>query len=102
MEEKEGGITMASRRTHDVVATVGTYKDRSTGEEKKRYSNVGSAFTDDQGRITIKLDTVPCAPEWSGWLSLYPVKDEQRAPRQSSHASQRPARRDPEDDDIPF
>lgn len=94
---------MANRRTHDVVATVGTYK--SNGEEKKRYSTVGSAFTDDQGRISIKLDTVPVSPDWSGWLSLYPAKErdsQERPARQQS--TQR--RQDPppamEDDDIPF
>jgi len=96
---------MAAKRTHDVVATVGRYKDQS-GEEKKRYVNVGSAFTDEQGRISIKLETVPVTPDWSGWLSLYPVKDkEQRQERPSNRPPARPERpeaTEPEDDDIPF
>lgn len=64
---------MKARRTHDVVATVGEYSDRETGEKKKRFSTCGSAFSDDQGRISIKLDTIPVGPDWSGWLSLYPA-----------------------------
>lgn len=64
---------MRARRTHDVVATVGEYTDRETGEKKKRFATCGSAFSDDQGRISIKLDTIPVGPEWSGWLSLYPA-----------------------------
>lgn len=62
-----------TQRTHDVVATIGTYKDRD-GNEKKRYQNCGSVFTDDEGRQSIKLDAIPVSPDWSGWLSLYPVE----------------------------
>ena len=65
---------MASRKTHDAVATVGTYKDRN-GNEKKRYVNVGSVFTDDDGRQSLKLDSVPVGPEWSGWISFYEPKE---------------------------
>lgn len=65
---------MASKRTHDLVATVGEYK-AGNGAMKKRYVNVGSGFTDAEGRMSLKLETVPVGPDWSGWLSLYPVKD---------------------------
>lgn len=82
---------MASTRTHDVSATIGEYTN-GQGEKKKRYINVGSAFTDEQGRISIKMDAVPVSPEWSGWLSLYPVKerDGQQAPRQQTQQRQEP------------
>lgn len=100
-----------STYSHDVVATIGSYKDKQ-GNEKKNYVNIGKAFTNDQGQISIKLNTVPVGPEWSGWLSLYPVKErEQQAPRQSAPPVQRsmpPAPPLPsllgkdEDDDIPF
>lgn len=108
-------------RTHDVVATIGEYKNNQ-GEVKKRYTNVGSGFTDDQGRISLKLDTVPVSPEWSGWLSLYPIKDrdqqeqqrrqdpqrQQQRPAPSNHSvpSNRPNSAPADDygdeDDIPF
>lgn len=60
-------------KTHDLVATVGTYKDRD-GNEKKRFQNCGSVFEDRDGRRSYKLDVVPVGPGWSGWLSEYPVK----------------------------
>lgn len=73
---------MASSKTHDVVATVGTYK--KDGQTKKRYLTVGAAFTDERGQISIKLDAVPVSPEWSGFLSLYPVDrgEQRRAPEE--------------------
>lgn len=88
---------MASKRTHDVSATIGEYTN-GAGETKKRYTNCGSAFTDDQGRISIKLDTVPVGPEWSGWLSLYPVKDRDDRGGQQQPA---PARPQPRNHSIP-
>jgi len=69
---------MASKKTHDVIATVSRYK--VNGEEKKRVAYVGSAFMHEgDSRIWMKLDALPCSPTWSGWLSLYPV--EERPPR---------------------
>lgn len=65
---------MASQYTHDVVATTGEYTNKS-GDKKKNYTNVGKAFTDDQGRISIKMASIPVGPDWSGWLSLYPAKE---------------------------
>ena len=61
------------KKTHDIVATVGKYTDRE-GTEKKRYIKIGVMFEDDQGRQSLKVDAFPCSPEWSGWLSLYPVE----------------------------
>lgn len=114
---------MPSKRTHDIVATVGEYK---VGDEtKKRYVNCGSLFTDETGRMSIKLDTTPCSPEWSGWMSAYPVKDKDdresdrrqgrdRTPQDGYRQGSQGAReqREPytgkadppsdEDDDIPF
>lgn len=98
---------MASTRTHEVVATVGEYTSAG-GERKKRYLNVGSAFTDDQGRVSLKLDAVPVAAEWSGWLSLYPVKDRVAKPAPQGGTpggtpGSAPAGRGAEaDEDIPF
>ena len=94
---------MASKYTHDAVATNGAYRDKS-GETKKRYLNIGKCFTDEDGRQSIKLDTIPVGPEWSGWISLYPAKpyDGQRQPaplppKQDTHQAQ-----PEEEDDIPF
>ena len=97
-----------ARPTHDIVATLGEYK-AADGTKKKRYHTCGKAFTNDQGQISLKIDAMPCSPEWSGWLSLYPVQ-EQPAARQDPRPAQRsmpppPPVEDSEadpDDDIPF
>ena len=77
---------MKAKRTHDVVATIGTYKDRD-GNEKKRYHTCGSAFTGEDGRVSIKLDSVPVGPEWSGWFSLFDVKERDNQPPAGSYAN---------------
>ena len=68
---------MPAKYTHDIVATIGKYKDRQPGEEKKNYLTVGKCFTDEQGRQSLKIEAMPVTPEWSGWLSLYPAKERQ-------------------------
>lgn len=95
-----------ARITHDIVATLGEYT-AADGTKKKRYHTCGKAFSDEQGRISLKLDAMPCSPEWSGWLSLYPIDREQGAPRQATQPRQQaPASSAPpeeaDDDDIPF
>ena len=95
---------MASKYTHDAVATNGTYKDKS-GETKKRYLNIGKCFTDEDGRQSIKLDTIPVGTEWSGWISLYPAKpyeDQRQSTPTHAPAPQQPAPQADEQDDIPF
>jgi len=72
------------KKTHDLVATVGKHTDNQ-GNEKKRYHKCGSAFTDDQGRLSIKIDGVPVGNEWSGWISLYEAdRDRQQGQRADS------------------
>lgn len=78
-----------SRPTHKILATVGKYKDND-GNEKKRYVQCGVAFSDEQGRISLKMDAMPVSPEWSGWLQLYPVDDE---PRQTNPPRHEPTER---------
>ena len=67
-----------ARKIYDLVATVGTYTDKQ-GNEKKRYVNVGAVFEGDKG-MSMKLETLPVGPEWSGWLSFYEPKEREAAP----------------------
>ena len=97
-----------SKKIHDVVATIGEYTDRE-GNTKKRYQKCGAAFTNDEGQISIKLDAVPCSPDWSGWLSLYekkeyeqPRQQQQRPPAEPVRQQPAAASADPNQDDIPF
>ena len=93
-----------SKMTHNVVATIGEYTDRE-GNTKKRYMKCGAAFTGDDGRMSIKLDAVPCG-EWSGWFNLYPKEDEYNQGPATARATQgsEPARAQAPDrgDEIPF
>ena len=102
------------RKKYDIVATVGKYTDRNTGEEKKRYQSCGAVFEDDNGRLSIKLDTIPITPEWSGWLSCY-EPDRDRGGNRSNTSSPAPQRErsappqqtasdfdDDDQDQIPF
>jgi hypothetical protein len=103
---------MASKRTHDVTATVGEYT-AANGAVKKRYVNVGSLFTGDDGRMSIKLESIPVGQEWSGWLSIFPVKDkddresQRRQDPGTSRQGKEPYTGQPDpgtgdEDDIPF
>jgi hypothetical protein len=40
---------MASRKIRDIVAKVGEYQDRNTGETKGRFENVGALMQNDDG-----------------------------------------------------
>lgn len=101
---------MPARRKYDAVATTGTYRT-ANGEERKRYTKVGTVFEDDQGRMSLKLDAVPVGPDWSGWISFFAPQDNSGQPQQRQAQTAAPARPAPpapadhdfpEDDDIPF
>ena len=101
-----------SKKTHDLVATVGSYTDRQTGEEKKRFKNCGFASTNDKGQISIMIDALPLSREWEGWLNLYPLRENrennntQTQPQQQQQPQQQPQQQQQasafDDDDIPF
>lgn len=75
---------MAMKKTHDIV-NVEKYTDRS-GEEKKRYTNVGSLLQRDDGSMAIKLEAIPVM--FSGWLACYePKPRDQERPAQSAPKS---------------
>lgn len=78
-----------------VVATVGKYTD-ANGNEKNRYVTVGRAFLRDDKSVSIKVDSMPVGPEFSGWLNLYDLDEERQAPA----AAPAPAAK--VDDDLPF
>ena len=85
-----------SKYTHDIVATIGEYTNNA-GETKKRYTKCGAAFSDEEGRISLKLDSTPCSPDWNGWLSLYPKSETQNEAPQKPQPVSKAA-----EDDIPF
>ncbi|MEI6415787.1 MAG: hypothetical protein WCP34_16225 [Pseudomonadota bacterium] len=96
--------------THDLVVKTGTYTDRTTGEIKNRYKNIGFVMKHDDGGSSIKLECLPVGvPNWDGWVSVFKKDDQnvtggqQRGNRPAQRQQQATPQRDPGmDDDIPF
>lgn len=100
---------MSAKLKYEALATTGEYKDRQTGETKKRYTRVGSVFEQDDGRLSLKLDCVPVGQGWSGWISFFPPRDRDQPQQRKSRpenerygAPQGNAGGYQEDDEIPF
>jgi len=94
-----------SNYTHDVVATVGEYTNNA-GETKKRFQKCGIVLTNEDGRMSIKLESIPVTPDWSGWLSIYPKRDREQAGAGDPFPApaSKPASRGPipQEDNIPW
>ena len=87
----------------DAIAAVGEYKDAKTGETKTRFSKLGSVFIDDDGRISMKIDTIPCGTSWDGWVNAMEPVQYDRPARQSSEPTRGNRRGSAADfDDAPF
>jgi hypothetical protein len=110
---------MATRKIYDAVATTGTYKDKKTEEEKKRYATVGTVFENDKGQLSLKLDTIPIGPGWSGFIQFFeprdnsqypasnqarssPAPSEHNAAKSNAYQPQPTQNLDEDSDDIPF
>ena len=75
---------MAARKVFDLVATVGSYKDAS-GNEKKKYTQCGAVFQQEDGRMSAKIETLPVGSEWSGWLSFMEPRQQGQQGAQQQH-----------------
>jgi hypothetical protein len=60
--------------------------------EKSKYIRIGAAFKDENGRVSLKIDTIPLSQtNWEGWCNVMERK-----------AFEPPAKPPVEDTDIPF
>lgn len=66
-------MSQPNRPTHDILASLGEYTDRQTGEIKKRRLKIGVVFTNSEGHQFGKLDSVPVG--WDGSFAIFPVRD---------------------------
>lgn len=66
---------------YEVITKNGTYKDKTTGEEKQSWLKVGVLMDTRNGGQAIKIDYLPC--QFDGWLSLREprAKDAPQAPK---------------------
>jgi len=74
------------KKIFDAVASVGEYTDRN-GQQKKRYVNIGAVFESDDGKyMSLKLESIPVGPNWSGWISFFEPKQKEQSPAQQAHS----------------
>ena len=65
------------KKIKDITVVTGSYTNKS-GEEKKRYQNIGSVF-EDNGNLKIKLDVMPLPKGgWDGWAYLNDPKPKEQ------------------------
>ena len=58
------------RKYADLLATVGTWTSED-GKTHKRRLKCGVVMRDStSGKMAIRIEVIPVAPEWSGWLSV--------------------------------
>ena len=63
------------------------------GQAKAQYPRIGSAFRDERGQISLKIDTLPLPGSgWTGWINIFPRKA----------SGQKAINKEFADDDIPF
>jgi len=104
---------MATRKVYDAAVSVGEYGPEDN--RKKRWRTIGAVFQDDQGRMSMQLDTLPIDIQgWSRWIRFFePRGQQQNKPpatgypssfeeAQSQQTHQPPQMSDDFQDDIPF
>ena len=103
---------MAMKKKFDAVYSE-KYTDRE-GNEKTRYTNLGSLLERDDGSLTLKLESLPIG--FTGWVNFYEPKAREEGGKgeggsaaparpQRQAAAPAPAADDLpgfQDDDIPF
>ncbi len=106
------------------MAIVGE-QPNGQGGTKPIYRNMGSMFKNDQGKISLKIDSIPVGDGWNGWVQVFDLDGDramqnsganqqqnnyQQAPQRQAPQQQAPQRQasapagnfDDFDDDIPF
>ena len=93
---------MGMKAHKQAVAVTGSYTDRQ-GNEKKRYTNVGTLFQYDDGGFALKLDSVPVGDGWNGFISFFDIKPRDGSQATDNQASKARETFNPDlDDEIPF
>lgn len=86
------------KKVYDAVASTGKYTDRNTGVEKNRYLTVGAVFVNDEGKYSLKLESLPVGPAFNGWINFYEPRAKEEKPAQQKQA----AEQFEDDKDLPF
>lgn len=88
-----------SKIIYEASAIADVYKDKATGEEKKRWVKCGVVMETSSGGMALKLESLPV--KFDGWLQFYVPK--QKDDKQQSNAAPAPQQNAGNiDDNIPF
>ena len=61
------------KKQYDIKFAAREYQT-ADGSRKTYWSQHGSLWIDDNGSITIKLDSVPVNEKWTGYMKAFPHK----------------------------
>lgn len=86
------------KKQYDIKYAAREYKT-SDGTQKTYWSQHGSMWIDDNGSITIKIDSIPVGEKWTGYMKAFPTKPREQQPQKTNYEGL-PA--DDFDQDIPF
>lgn len=91
-----------AKKVYDAAVSTGEYTDKN-GETKKRWVNVGVVMENENGNLSMKMETIPVGPGWSGWISFFPPKEvNQQTAAQKQHNEAKANAFQPDDQDVPF
>ena len=54
------------------------YVERIEGKEKPSYHNVGIIMMKDDGKVSVKMNTLPVSHAWDGWLTGFERKQKEQ------------------------
>lgn len=63
------------------------YIEKIEGREKPKYHNVGVLIEKDDGKMSIKLATIPVGAGFAGWLNVFEQKAKDDHPNRGGHQS---------------
>ena len=50
------------------------FVETAAGKEKPNYNKCGILIVKDDGRVSVKINTLPVSKDWDGWLSAFENK----------------------------
>lgn len=86
------------KKQYDIKFAAREYKTFD-GTQKTYWSQHGSMWIDDNGSITIKIDSIPVGEKWIGYMKAFPTKPREQQQQKTNYEGL-PA--DDFDQDIPF
>jgi hypothetical protein len=65
------------KKIKNISVVTSTYKDKNTGQDKKRYMTIGNIFEDGE-YLKVKIDVMPLIKGgWDGWANCYDLDEKE-------------------------